>query len=102
MINPVKGAELWKLLHETAKEEKDTVKQHNFMCSWWLKVEYLLGCASCFRKLKRFIDRWPVDFGEGFYLWTICLHDFVNKEMGRKLFYPKFTLAPLTERGIIQ
>ena len=100
MINVEKARWLWKELHEF--NSKVSLDQVSFMCQWLPSVKFLLGCESCFRKLEYFMRLWPVEYGEGFQTWGICLHDYVNKELGRNLFYPDLTRPLLAAKGIIQ
>lgn len=103
MIDAIKARVLWYELHLFQSGQKiDLDQQKTFFAGWLVRVENLLDCSTCFRKLKWFLSKWPVDYGEGFHTWGICLHDFVNKQLGRKLFYPEISLAPLTKHGIIQ
>lgn len=102
MIDANTARHFWNELHTNAKGLKSNLDQKRFMANWLLDVEAALGCSSCWGKVKRFCARWPVAYGEELWLWSICLHDYVNKEMGRPLFYPDITLAPLKQKGIIQ
>lgn len=102
MIDTDKARMLWGELHSFGKQEHTLSQQMLFFAEWLASVEAMLGCATCFKKVKLFLSKWPVDYGEGFHLWGICLHDYVNKDLGRNLFYPQFTIAPLTSRGILQ
>lgn len=103
MIDASKGRALWGELHAVGRREKiNLAQQKAFFAAWLMKVETLLTCQSCFRKLSFFVSKWPVDYGEGFHVWGICLHDYVNKELGRDLFHPEISIALLTRRGIIQ
>lgn len=99
MIDANKARLLWHELHEFMGTED---QQKAFFSAWLSRVELMLGCASCFKKVRQFVSYWPVDYGEGFHFWGICLHDSVNKDLGRSLFYPEITVAPLTRRGILQ
>lgn len=91
---------LWAALHRySQKSEREQRIDFHF---WLIEVESTIGCETCFRKLQWFLKMWPVEFGEHFWLWSICLHDFVNKQLGRKLFYPDLTVEPLTAKGIFQ
>lgn len=96
------GPGLWSALHVAGKDLISSNSQKIFFECWIFQVEGDIGCETCFKKLQWFLKMWPVDYGEGFYLWGICLHDFVNKELGRPFFYPNLTLEPLRGRGIIQ
>ncbi len=102
MMHADTGRALWFAIHNYAELIKDEQRQREVFALWVKDVELTIGCKSCFKKLERFMKLWPVAYGEGLYLWSICLHDFVNKELGRKLFYPELTLAPLMQKGIIQ
>lgn len=93
------GNELWKQLHEFAETRRYAGL---FFEKWMLEVKANIGCETCFKKLHWFLKKWPVDYGNGFQLWAWSLHDFVNKELGRPLYYPEKTLEPLMQRGIIQ
>jgi hypothetical protein len=97
-----KGQELWKRLHDFAQaNESSPQAQESFFVDWFLEVEAAIGCASCYRKLFRFVKFWPPDFGGNFYFWTICLHDYVNKELGKPLHFPELTIAPLRLIGLM-
>lgn len=102
MIDVQKTRWLWSELHEFANKVKVGQDQLLFMSTWLHKSFMALGCVSCWFKVKRFCDLWPIAYGEELYLWSICLHDYVNKEMGKPLFYPELTLAPLRAKGILQ
>ncbi len=101
MINVLIARELWRQLHIFAGLKKPLRAQEVFLGDWLENVEAQLDCGSCFRKVKRFLKLWPIEYGEGLWLWSVCLHDYVNKELGRALFLPHLTLAPLRTRGII-
>lgn len=100
-MHATEGRRLWKGLHTFAENVFDGNTQRMFFSLWFSEVEGALGCSSCFRKLKWFREKWPEDYGQGFGLWSQCLHDYVNKELGKPLFLPDLTLAPLRLRGII-
>lgn len=102
MTDVAKTRALWLELHEFAKKVKVRHDQLSFIAVWLRDTHDALDCGSCWNKLVWFCKKWPIAYGEEFYLWSICLHDYVNKEMGRPLFYPELTLAPLTARDIIQ
>lgn len=102
MMDANRGRRLWQILHLYAKHQKSGLDQQIFYSEWLAEVKKEIGCESCFNKVVWFVKKWPVDYGEGFYLWSICLHDYVNKELGRKLFFPELTLEPLRKYGIIQ
>lgn len=93
---------MWQELHEFAGIKKDILDQISFVENWLQAVHEEIDCNSCWWKVRNFCRLWPVAYGEDLYLWSICLHDYVNKEMGKPLFYPDLTLAPLKARGIIQ
>jgi len=93
---------LWSELHAHAKELQSPTAQRMFLTRWLAEAKAVSGCTSCWKKVERFCQLWPVDYGDGLWLWTICLHDYVNKDLGKPLFYPQLTLAPLLEKGIIQ
>lgn len=101
MMDQATARRMWYCLHRFARREKARVNQVAFVEKWLSDVEAKLGCTSCFWKVKRFCDLWPVAYGEELWLWSICLHDYVNKELGRSLFHPDITLAPLMAKGII-
>lgn len=101
-MTAIEGRRLWGELHEFARGSKLRHDQLTFFPRWLAEVEQTLGCVSCFWKVERFCKLWPVAYGEEFELWATCLHDYVNKEMGRNLVYPDLTLAPLKAKGIIQ
>lgn len=96
------GRALWFELHSKAGELKVDLGQISFMADWSARAEAALGCRSCWWKVERFCKLWPIAYGADFYLWSICLHDYVNKELGRPFFFPELTLAPMTAKGIIQ
>lgn len=100
MMSPQTGNALWAQLHLVAKQT--TARQEVFFPVWMDRVKFNLGCVSCGKKLDWFCKLWPVAYGKEFWLWSICLHDYVNKEMGRPLFHPDLTLAPLRSKGLIQ
>ena len=100
MMRAEVGNALWESLHQAARFT--VAEQQTFFPSWLEMVRAQLGCKSCEWKLDRFMRLWQVDYGEGFYMWSICLHDYVNKELGKGLFFPNLTLAPLAYYGIIQ
>ena len=102
MIDITKARKAWADLHEIGLAVDSPSSQRVFMLDWFRYVRDVIDCQSCLWKLALFLDRWPVEYGEGFYLWGVCLHDYVNKELGKKLFYPELTLAPLTKKGILQ
>lgn len=102
MIDALKTRKLWYELHTFAKEIKVSSAQLSFVENWLQRAHATLGCPSCWWKVRNFCRAWPVSYGDDLYLWSICLHDYVNKEMGKALFYPELTLAPLRLRGIIQ
>lgn len=93
---------LWIELHAHAKELQSETAQRMFMTRWLAEAEKATGCTSCWKKVERFCRLWPVAYGAGLWLWSVCLHDYVNKELGKGLFYPQLTLAPLFAKGIIQ
>lgn len=96
------GQELWRKIHAFAKSTKSVSEQELFFSYWMLEVHSSIGCETCFKKVVRFLKLWPADFGKGFHLWSICLHEYVNKELAKPMFAPNLTLAPLRQRGIIQ
>lgn len=99
-MNAHTGRELWKQLHEIPLAG---VSFQEYIFPLWMEsVKALLECPSCFRKIIFFLRKWPVEYGEGFDLWAKCLHDYVNKELGKPLFFKELTLEPLKERGIVQ
>ena len=98
-MTPEVGTGLWIELHEGVKVSLD---QKMFVSAWLTKAKGLLGCSSCWIKVNRFLKLWPVDSIENGVLWAACLHDFVNKELGKPLHLPNITLAPLRQRGIFQ
>lgn len=102
MINVAVTRQLWHELHTRAECWKFDLDQKTFVANWLSDVEDTLGCASCWSKVKLFCKLYPVDYGQELWLWSICLHDYVNKEMGHPLFYPDLTLAPLRLKGLIQ
>lgn len=102
MIDITKSRELWRQLHEFGTSNDTPKEQNEFILEWICSVKKLIRCKSCFRKLVVFLLRWPVEYGEGFYLWGLCLHDYINKELGKRLFYSQLTLTPLMGKGIIQ
>lgn len=69
---------------------------------WLDRVKFNLGCNACYKKLEWYVIKWPPEFGKGFELWAMCLHDYVNKELGKPLFAQHLTLEPLTRKGILQ
>lgn len=99
-MNALGGQKLWGELHQAATLSPSD--QLMFFTFWLNQVREELGCVSCYRKLTWFLGMWQPDFGEGFKLWGFCLHDFVNKELGKPFFHPEVTLDPLTRRGIIR
>lgn len=98
-MDALAGRMLWKRLHEFAEEG---IYAGRFFEKWMLEVKANIGCETCFKKLVWFLKKWPVDYGNGFQLWAFCLHDFINKELGKPLHFPELTLDPLIIRGIIQ
>lgn len=96
------GQELWRKIHIFAKGSKSVLEQELFFSYWMAEVHSGIGCESCFKKIGFFLKQWPTDFGKGFHLWSMCLHEYVNKELGKPMFAPNLTLAPLRNRGIIQ
>lgn len=101
MIDPTTGRLLWAQLHMFAAQRASDA-QKAFLPVWLERVKFNLGCVSCYKKTERFISLWPPDFGKGFELWANCLHDYVNKELGKPLWAPHLTLEPLKLKGIIQ
>lgn len=93
---------LWSELHSMAREEISPSSQRMFMQRWLEETKALAACPSCWWKVERFCTHWPVAYGADLWLWSVCLHDYVNKELGKPLFYPELTLAPLTAKGILQ
>ncbi len=109
MMDVTRARQLWHDLHhfaDIAAIYVDNVEvdldQQGFMSNWFAHVKATLECSSCWRKVEYFCRLWPVAYGDGLRLWSICLHDYVNKELGRPLYHPDLTLAPLTEKGIVQ
>lgn len=102
MMDVAKARRLWIDLHDFAQRVKVRHDQLSFMDNWLNEAHSIVDCASCWWKVVRFCNLWPIEYGDGLYLWSICLHDYVNKELGRVLFYPDLTLEPLIKRGIIQ
>lgn len=98
MIDVFVARRLWEQLHTFARGQK--ISQDLFLNAWLADVQSMLNCETCFKKLVRFVQLWPPD--SDLNLWAICLHDYVNKEMGKPLFFPELTLAPLFKRGITQ
>lgn len=101
-MDAVKGRQLWRVIHLYAKHPNVSQDQQIFYSEWLAEVKNVIGCESCFKKVKWFEQKWPVEYGEHFYLWSICLHDYVNKELGRALFFPDLTLEPLKQHCILQ
>jgi len=102
MMHQITAHILWLELHTEAKRLKSNLAQKMFMLAWMAEAKASLGCSSCWQKVEWFCQHWPVAYGKDLWLWSICLHDYVNKELGKPLFYPQLTLAPLTRKGIIQ
>lgn len=102
MIDVAVARRLWSELHTAAKGLKSNLDQISFMVKWMDEAKDAIECTSCWAKVKRFCGLWPIAYGEELWLWSICLHDYVNKELGRPLFRPDLTLAPLLAKGIIQ
>lgn len=102
MMDTATAHNLWNELHMQSERLKVDLDQERFFANWFNKVKSALGCTSCWKKIEWFCQRWPVLYGSCFWLWSICLHDYVNKELGKPLFYPNLTLAPLTQKGMIQ
>jgi len=101
MMEAEKGRELWASLHTFAGMRETPDMQLVFMEDWLAKVGVAMGCPTCFHKVVRFTRRWAPDYGEGFETWAFCLHDYINKELGKKMFKPELTLALLLQKGII-
>ncbi len=102
MTDVSQSRKLWRQLHHFGLLDYDPKDQEAFFTEWVQSVSNVIQCTTCFRKLLFFLNHWPVDYGEGFYLWGLCLHDYINKELGKPLFYPNSTLEPLRLHGIIQ
>lgn len=100
MMDALTGRILWFQLHTAGKWSSD--KQRAFLYVWLERVKFNLGCSTCFKKVDWFISKWEPEYGKGFDMWAMCLHDYVNKELGKPLFAPHLTLEPLAKRGIIQ
>lgn len=98
-MNQVVGRLLWQELHHVA--QRPIAHQQVYFPRWANKVSFA-GCSTCSIHLRKFVEKWPPDFGKGFKLWAMCFHDYVNKQMAKPLFAPHLTLAPLKEHGIIQ
>lgn len=102
MMQVSTGRMLWGVLHEYSENPGNAQHKQAFLEQWFTQVKESLGCASCFKKLERFQRLWPTPDGEELYLWGLCLHDYVNKELGKPLHFPESTLAPLKQKGIVQ
>lgn len=102
MMTAATGRELWKKIHSFSKGSTSVSEQEVFFSYWMAEVESALSCKSCFQKVKWFLKQWPVSFGGNFHLWILCLHDYVNKEMGKPYHFPHLTLDLLTQHGIVQ
>lgn len=102
MMQQSTGRLLWGVLHEFASNHSTLAQRRVFLSSWFQQVKQHLGCATCFKKLERFQKHWHFDQAEDFYIWTVCLHDYVNKELGKPLYRPKYTLVLLKRKGIVQ
>lgn len=100
MMDAPTGRILWLQLHGAAKW--NSTKQRAFLYIWQERVKFNLGCNTCYKKVDYFISKWPPEFGNGFDLWATCLHDYINKELGKPFFAPHLTVVPLTQKGIIQ
>ncbi len=100
MMDTQTGRILWYQLHCAA--DNNMIAQKGFIPVWLDRVKFNLGCTSCYKKLEWFMSKWPPEYGKGFDLWVTCLHDYMNKELGKPLFAPHLTLEPLTQKGIIQ
>ena len=98
-MNAVQGRTLWIALHAAAQMEATPESRERFHAVWRELVRENLPCASCFRKLEYFERKWPPDTAD-FYTWSLCLHDFVNQQLGRPLFHPQITREPLRARGL--
>jgi len=101
MMEAITGRILWEQLHHIMPRMH--VKGQRIAFEQWLRrVKFNMGCTTCFKKVEWFMEKWPVEFGTGFIQWGTCLHDYVNKELGKPLWAPHLTLEPLTKKGIIQ
>jgi len=102
MMQPHAGRWLWWQLHTfTEKIDQSPEQRKAWLANWFATVKKLLGCDSCYKKLERFCNLWEPPLNGDLHAWGMCLHDYVNHELGRGLAYPELTLAPLKERGIV-
>jgi hypothetical protein len=100
MIDVFQARALWGELHShSSKSNHDQVL---FLSSWLKRVREILTCSTCYAKVERFKNLYQPDYGEGFHFWGVCLHDFVNRELGRPLHRPDLTIPVLTSKGIFQ
>jgi len=53
-------------------------------------------CKSCVTEWEKLVQKHPFDVStrEGFYVWTIRMHDGVNKALGKPVFGPLIGIAP--------
>lgn len=91
---PAVGNALWTLLHAFALSypeiADDAAKQGAalFLEAWEGLVEKnSAGCGSCHRKWKLLVSRHPPKLGGSaeFYGWTVSVHDWVNRELGKPM-----------------
>jgi hypothetical protein len=68
-------AQLWAALHTDPRG------------SWRLlrRVRAELPCETCVRHFDLFVRVFPPAFGEGWFAWTVQLHNNVNVRLGRPL-----------------
>lgn len=94
-MNPAVGSALWTLLHAFAKAypnvatEDDKARALGWLDKWGELVEQnAIGCGSCHRKWALLIERNPPSLSgsTAFYHWTVAVHDWINRELGKPLF----------------
>lgn len=72
-----RAKELWRELHS----------QQDATPEWfadWVKRVPNFGCG-CRNWLKEYLQKNPPIYGEGFYEWTVTLHDAVNAKLGKPI-----------------
>lgn len=99
-MRPEIGKVLWLLLHAYAgfyPVKADEEAQAN--AKKWLEVFSELvkensGRCPCHHKWQQLVKVCPPDLSgrADFYLWTMVVHDYINRELGKELQRKKFTL----------
>lgn len=72
---------LWKLLHTYQYESEENTK------IWFESWKSKISCGNCKAHLEELLKILPVDYSskEGFFKWTVEIHNMVNKKLEKPI-----------------